>query len=152
MTVIPFPGTSQPLIERAGTHACAEIVLPAELRFTPPVTDLDIARLMYALESGTPVVAGGPQRWTVPDHSPLMKKNLARIVDEALRFRLVWAVSEEKAPGVVLIRLEPAAVHFGTDVRKPMCDGLSAPGPGPRRYRVSSNWRVVDCAACLQAY
>lgn len=148
MTIIPFPGTVPLRINRAALHAVADVLLPDESRLTPPITDLDMARLIYALEAGTPVVQGGPGIWTVPISSPLRRGELPRLVIEALRVGLVRAVSTPTGPDVVRVSLEPAPVHLRRPRRllEPLCDAQAL------RYRRTLNRLLVDCDACLQAY
>ena len=152
MTVIPFPGTSPALAIRAAAHATARL-LAEEAEFRRPVTDLDIARLMYALDSGTPIVQGG-NGWTVPLHSPLARRLVTRIANEAIRTGLAKGLSKPVGPDVVLVTLQAAPTHIrrGRDALRPVCDARAL------RYRLIrlADFRrsrgLVDCKDCLHAY
>lgn len=153
MTVIPFPGTIPAIINRSGAHAAAPGILAEQARFQPPVTDLDVARLLYALESGTPVVQGG-DGWTVPAHSPLRKREISRIAREAIRTGLARPLSEPAGADIVRVRLLPSPTHLRSLLEPlvPLC-GFRA-----LRYRLiyradfQRDHALVDCDDCLRAY
>lgn len=136
------------LIERACAHAVHEDLLEPAQRFGNGVTDLDVARLLKALESGNEVVQGGSAGWTVPTGSPLRRGGLARTVQEALRTGLVRALSKPTGPQIRRVYLVPADVHLRDrwDNLSPLC---GAPGGAGRRWRLVKNREWADCRACL---
>jgi len=126
-------------VERAVAH-----IQPDSAPFENGVTDLEISRLIRALEMGTEVVQGGHTGWTAPAGSPLRRTGLAKIVHEAIRTGLVVAVSRHVAPSIVRVRVLPAPVHLRAGER-PACN----PPQGLKRYRMVDNRDVVDCFSCL---
>lgn len=140
------------LIERACAHAVHEEVLEPVQRFRNGVSNLDVARLLKALESGAEVIQGGSAGWTVPTGSPLRRGGLAKTVQEALRTGLVHAVSKPTGPGVRRVWIVPADVHLTDrwDNLQPAC-GPGA-GDGSRRWRLVRNREWADCPACLGSH
>lgn len=143
MTVIELPNAE---IVRAGAHATNPEDLPPEARFRDGVTDLDMARLLLAVERGVPIVMQG-YRWTCPSHSPL-RARLASTVSEGIRLGLLHQASVPTGPHTRVQTAVAAPVHLrsATDPDRPAC-------PQPRsfkRYRLMSaaDIRYVDCTAC----
>lgn len=136
-------------IERAGAHGVHAELLEPEFRLGRGVSDLDVARLMLALESGVQVIQGGRGGWTTRGSGALARKaGLPVVVDEAIRLGLVRAVSELVGPSVHRVYVVPAPVHLRSpwDNLAPACPRL------PGRYRLVKNRLWVDCKACSHAY
>lgn len=143
MTVIEFPSAE---VIRAGAHSTEPQKLMPEARFRDGVTDLDMARLLLALERGIPIVMKG-YRWTAPAHSPLLAK-LASTVSEGIRLGLVHQAAVPTGPHTVVQRAVAAPVHLRSahDPDRPAC-----PQPrGLKRYRLMNveDLRYVDCSVC----
>lgn len=138
-------------VERAVAHARHDEVLEPAARFRNGVEDLDVARLLRAIEAGTEVYQGGVSGWTVAKGGPLFRRGLACIVQEALRTGLVHAVSVPTGPGVRRVFIVSANVHLTDpwDNLRPACGGSEDPS---RRYRLVRNRTWVDCRACLQGH
>lgn len=151
--VIPFPTVAVPLVIRAGAHAVAESVLAPAARFQYPANDLQIARLLYAIESGTLVSQGG-DGWTVAPGSPLMLGTLTLLVREGIRTGLVRARSLQLSAFLVRVWAEAAPTHLPAllEPLRPLC------GVPALRYRLiryvdfQRDHALVDCNACLRAY
>src|ERR1044071_5731321 len=127
-------------LERATAHVQSNVE-----PFENGVTDLDMARLLRALEAGTEVCQGGRAGWAAPTGSPLKRTGLAKTVNEAIRVGLVTAVTLRTAPSIVYVRVVPAPVHLLAEDGGPVC----RPPQGLKRYRMVDNRDVVDCFSCL---
>lgn len=149
MNLIPFPTKPDPLILRAGAHAVREDLLPTESRLRDGVTDLDMARLLRGLESGTEVWLEG-YRWQCPPRSPLRAK-LAGTVNEAIRVGLVHQVADRTGPHTVRQLLVAAPVHLRSadNPDRPACHQPIT----YKRYRLmnAEDVQYVDCQACLSS-
>jgi len=137
-------------INRAGAHAAAPAVLRPAQQFMYGVTDLQVARVMRALEGGVNFTHLGGPRWAAPLGHPLntpeWQQRLRQVIPEMLRTNLVRHLRGPLGGGGVLI---PAPVHL----RNAEDRNLSAclfPGEdrGPTRARLSSDLLDVDCLEC----
>lgn len=141
------------LVDRAAAHAMAEYVLPAAARFQRNVTDLDVARLILALERGTVIVPSATGRsWhTVPrgDRMP----PLTRVIEEAMRVGLVHP-DTVKIGDIARTQLVAAPVHLRVQIdrnrRGTACRASQDIPFG--RFRTLDNRDLVDCSACLMAH
>jgi hypothetical protein len=137
------------LIERAGTHAIAEAILPPALRWKGNVTDLDIARIVYQVEKGTIIKPSSTSRtWVRPEAMPKMGK-FTMTINEGLRLNVFRTAVEPIGRGRYATSLAVAPTHArsATDREQPAC----------RVYRPLTRWRLldvrnltyVDCQACM---
>lgn len=142
------PAPDQRAVTRAAAHVLPDDAVTAAQRLQEGITDLDVTRLLYALETGTSVVQGGASGWTTEVPSlTLPRKGLATLVTVALHHGLVRAVSEPVAPAVRKVWVVPAPVHLGA--LRPSC---RATRPyGPMRYRLTDDRTLADCQNCLTA-
>lgn len=136
------------MIERATAHAAHESVLERAARWqVGEVDDLEVARVMRALEGGTPFRRSSNGRWTAPDARPAMSRSFSLVVSEMIRVGLVVHVR-----GDLLV---PAKVHLGTwdDRNARWVTACREPGEnmGPKRVRLHRDPVVVDCLACLDS-
>lgn len=147
-----LPPVAEPVeitIVRAGAHAADPESLPFEARLRDGITDLDMARLLRALECGTQVVYNG-RTWRAPIGSPLgSNQRLTGTVSEGIRLGLVRHAIVRTGPHTQLQVAAPAPVHLrsATDVNRPAC-------PQPvsfKRYRLmnADSLEYVDCLTCL---
>lgn len=148
MNLTDYPPDIQSLIVRAGAHAAEPACLAEEAKLRDGVTDLDMARLLLALERGTEVVYSG-YRWSCPGHSPI-GRGLSATVSEGIRVGLVFQAAELTGPQTYVQRAVAAPVHLrsDTDPDRPAC-----PQPiGYKRYRLMNraDLRYVDCSACRE--
>jgi hypothetical protein len=124
------------MIERASAHVVAESLLPERARFRDGVTDLDVARIIRALEAGHMVVQprGLNFRWVAPQVG-MEGLKLNRVVREMLRTGL--ATNKEG-------KLVPAMVHLApAGAWAPRCPAR------PLRVRTLDHPAMVDCLRCL---
>ena len=145
MTVIELPSAE---ILRAGAHAAEPAKLHPAARFRDGVTDLDMARILLALDRGVPIVMKG-YRWTVPAHSPLLAK-LASVMSEGIRLGLIHSAIEKTGPNTHRQVAVAAPVHLRSadNPDRPAC-----PRPkGIKRFRLmnAEGIRYVDCPACKE--
>lgn len=133
-------------IERSGCHAQPETTLRPAQKLLGAVTELDIARVMFGLESGVRLYLTPNGRWCAPSASNLVYlTRLSQTVREMIRTGLVRHWRDRNGD-----HLAPAKVHaLGPD-------GLSAchfPGEtlGPMRSRLTRNMLLVDCLDCEEA-
>lgn len=147
MNVIDFPSADQALIIRAGAHAVDPEKLPEDARFRSGVTDLDMARLIRAIEKGLVVYLAGYKWSCQPERSPV-SKGLSATVNEGIRTGLIAQVVIRTGMHTVQQRAVAAPVHLRSkaDLDRPACH---APG-GLKRYRLMNreDARYVDCLAC----
>lgn len=140
------------LIVRAGAHAVAPEDLSLLSRFLPPVTDLDMARVLRALEGGLEIVQGKRVGgWIAPDGSPLGRTGrLSATVNEGIRVGLLHQQTTRTGPATWLTRVIPAVVHLRSakELDLPAC---ATPSFTFRRYRLmnADDLQYVDCASCL---
>jgi hypothetical protein len=135
----------QRAINRAGAHAAAEAVLRPEQRLRFGVTDLDMARVMRALELGTTFTYAGGGDWLAPLGYSIRGARLSRTIAEMLRTGLVRKVRNPLGGSW----LSPAPVHL----RSPEDRNVSAclfpgEGLGAIRARLSDDLLDVDCLEC----
>lgn len=114
------------------------------------VTDLDVARLILALERGTLIhPTASMTQWAAPAGSPLRAPHrpLNATVNEAIRVGLALTVTERLGPSRTLTRLAAAPVHARNPRRPllPACQDL----PSPRYWRLLDDLTLVDCQACI---
>lgn len=138
LTYLPTPA-ERIWIERASAHSAPEDVLQPAARWDHGINDLAVARVMMAIERGTPITRARNGRWHAPTGSPL-GPSVSIIVNEMIRVGLVvHHVTGE---------LVPAHVHLMTEFRVSAC---RVPGEnmGPKRVRLHADPVIVDCLACL---
>lgn len=143
MTVHYLPTAADRIrIERAGAHACAPELLTPEARLREGVTDLDVARLLEALERGIQLRVNRLGRWFAPVGSPLGRQ-VSVVVQEAIRTGLVVNVPWD--------RLIPALVHLKAWDGERWGTSCQAVGEnmGPKRVRMVAEPVMADCLACL---
>ena len=149
LTIAGLPEREQTLILRSAAHIADESRLPAWAQLCNHVTDLDVARLIHAIERGTIVYPHGAA-WT--DLGGDLRKrmpHLTRIVNECLRLGLVERTSEQTAPDIWRTWLVAAPVHYDNGDHVPACHrGRTR----PIRFRLSQDPALVDCQACLGAH
>lgn len=133
LTAFPSPAELRG-IERAAAHAVHESALSPEARFRDGVTDLDVARVLRAVESGVRVVQprGLGYRWAGLDLGP---GKLTVVVREMIRTGLA-----ENRDGLLV----PAKVHLDAGDRTPACGGTKA-----LRHRTHADLALVDCLGCV---
>lgn len=133
-------------VTRAAAHA-DEMVTPEN-----GVTDLDLARLLRALDNGVQIHPQGSHRWKAPSGSPLAGRNLSNTVNEALRAKLAFIQATPVSPGVIKLAVRPAVVHMRHPraSRFPACLEVLHPngGFGGARFRLVDDRSMVDCEAC----
>jgi len=144
MTTVVLTPMERTLIERAAAHSMAEAMLTPAARFQCGVTDLEVARVMRALEAGTPIERNRNGRWCAPSGSPVNSRTLSVTVNECIRTGLIV----HYRTGALI----PAMVHFkvwGDSGRA--WSGCLVPGEhqGPKRVRLHADPLMVDCLACL---
>ena len=131
------------VVERAAAHCAPGI--PEELQFVRAVSDLDVARVLLAMQRGTEILQGGPKRWYAIPFGPLNRTALSRTVDEMIRIGLARAVSERLSASLVKVILSAAPVHLRgrTDRLSPLCqaEGL--------RFRLVDHPDLADCPTYL---
>lgn len=144
----PACGRDRAIIERAGAHAADPEGLHPSARFRGATTDLDVARLLRALESGVVVY---PERDTFKADGNLPLPALRRTVTECLRVGLVHITSERLGPSVWRTRVVPAITHahHPIDPNRPACRVDRV--PGIKRWRLLADLTLVDCQACVDA-
>lgn len=137
-------------VGRASAHAVHEELLEPAVRFREGVTDLDVARLLRALEAGAEVVQGGRAGWTVPTGSPLRRGNLAKTVNEAVRLGLAVAEPYWVTASIVRTKVRPVDVHLRSqwDNLRPACEDDFDVWRPPQRYRLVSEPGWADCPRC----
>jgi hypothetical protein len=140
-------------INRAGAHAAAEAVLRPSQRFMYGVTDLQVARVMRALEAGVEFTFLGGPGWLAPLGHPLntpeWQRRLKRVVPEMIRTGLVRHYWDRQEPAHHLI---PAPVHARhIDDRGVSACLFIGEDRGPTRARLVDDLLDVDCLACEAA-
>lgn len=138
---------TQRAVQRSAAHVVSPDVLTALQRFQGAVSDLNIACLLRALESGVIVYQGGRYGWACDGGLPLAQRTLGNTVAEAVRVGLVRAVSEPTGPQVRKVYVVPAPVHLRCLPSRPLCRWNQP--PGVTRYRLVDDRALADCAACL---
>lgn len=147
MNLTDLPGADRELIVRAGAHAVNPEDLPEEARFQHGVTDLDMARLLRAIEKGL-IVYLASYRWSCSPETSPVSKNLSSTVAEGIRTGLIGQVAIRTGLHTVQQRAVAAPVHLRSRASKdrPACH---RPG-GLKRYRLmnAEDARYVDCETC----
>lgn len=144
VTYLPTPA-EHAWIERASAHACPPELLNLAARFTRPVTDKGVARVLLALERGTPVTQSGHGRWYAPTGSPLNAASLSMTVQECIRTGLLI---HHVSGALVTAKVHAAVWLVGSERWASAC---AEPGEhrGPKRTRLHKDPTLVDCLACL---
>jgi hypothetical protein len=136
-------------IIRAGLHAVPAACLAEEASFREGVTDVEIARLLLALERGARVVQSQQRTWHCPDKPYFLGRRRRHVIKEALRTGL--AADHDG-------RLQPAPVHLADAVHHlvPACARWFVLSPVPSyldclRYRLTYRGALdlADCELCL---
>lgn len=147
LAVAGLPEREQTLILRSACHVADESRLPEALRLCNRVSDLDVARLLHAIERGAVVVQRDSAWADLTGDLRARMPHLTRIVNECLRLGLVTRTSRQVAPDVWRTWLVAAPVH---------CGGAGGPHCGrtrrAQRYRLADDLSLVDCEACLSAH
>jgi hypothetical protein len=134
---------------RASAHAADPGVLRAAQRFQSLVTDLDVARVMLALERGAKPTRNRADRWSVPAGTPLngmTPGRLSNAIREMVRTGLVRHYRNKTGDHLI-----PAPVHFrdrhddGSQTSACLFVGEDL---GPMRARLVDRLDLVDCLAC----
>jgi len=144
MTMVELTEMERTLIERAAAHSMAEAMLMPQARFQHGVTDLEVARVMRALEAGTPIERNRNGRWCAPSGSPVNSRTLSITINECIRTGLMI----HYRTGVLI----PAMVHlkhWGADQRWHSECFTAGEHMGPKRVRLHADPIMVDCLACL---
>lgn len=136
------------LAERAAAHALAEV--RPDARFTGGVTDLDVARLMRALESNPPVriTRNDQGRWYA-EPNRITGRAVSPVVNEMIRTGLLTHLRVLGPSGTVTHHLVPAKTHLRAEDALITRCGEPGEGQGPKRVRLVSDPIMVDCLACL---
>ena len=144
----PYSTTAGRLRLLAGLHGATPETLAPEARFANGVTDLAVARLLYALEGGTLVLQRGDS-WTAPFAPRLLYSALPAVAREAVRTGLAvpaLAVAGRHSWPV----LAPGPVHLraAASLSRPACGDVAA-----LRHRLIGGGYsdMVTCEACLDA-
>ena len=127
-------------ITRSTAHSMPETMLHPDARWQRGVTDLDVARVMLAIERGTEITQGNGHRW-VPPVGSRMGQDVSIIVNEMIRTGLLI----HHHTGALV----PAKVHHAPDgVHVSTCH-TAGEGMGPKRVRLVESLGLVDCLDCL---
>lgn len=129
-------------IARAGAHACPSSLLTPDARWRLGVTDEAVARVLLAVERGTPIEAARNGRWFAPVGSGLNGALLSKTVQECIRTGLLAHLPTGE--------LVPATVHleqWEVDRWVSRCRTVGE-GMGPKRVRLVGDPTMVDCLAC----
>lgn len=130
---------------RATAHAADPATLPEAARWSGwGVNDTEVARVMLALERGTPITRTGNGRWYAPAGSPLNGRSISTVVNEMIRVGLLANV-----PRTALI---PARTHqkaWSADHGPRALCNVPQEGSGPIRTRLVAYVGLVDCPDCL---
>lgn len=133
------------IADRAGAHAQPESTLRAAQRFQHGVTELDVARVMAELESGTRLYLNRMGRWYAPGGRLRGLHRLSPAVHEMIRTGLVRHWRDREGDHLV-----PAKVHLlGTDGQS-ACHFVGE-DMGPMRSRLTDEMTLVDCLDCERA-
>jgi hypothetical protein len=138
-------------IARASAHALPPHLLTPENRFGYGVDELDMARILRALETGVEFRRNSHGRWFAPPGYPRGFR-VSSVIAEGIRTGLIHDVIEREGRSHVH-RLVPAHVHQGVWNHEraswdPECM-LAGHLRGPMRTRVHRDPAIVDCPSCL---
>lgn len=131
-------------ITRAAAHAVDPEKLRPLQRFAPYVTDVQVARIMMALERGTVLYRSRLGRWLAPTGSPI-SQNLSPAVMEMIRTGLVRHWIDREGDHLI-----PAKVHLDLGDRQSACHFVGE-DMGPMRSRLVQDLSLVDCLHCCDA-
>jgi hypothetical protein len=117
--------------------------------WTTGVTDLDVARVFYALEQGVQPYRNRAGNWRAPLGSALiaMRHHLSVVVNEMIRTGLVRHYRDHEGDHLI-----PALVHFrnADNARLSACL-FTGEDMGPMRSRLVDRLDLVDCLNCEAA-
>lgn len=144
---------AESLTERAASSAAAETGLRPAQRFQSGVTDLDVSRVMIALERGVRPYRNRAGHWLAPTGTALegmgstgVGRNLSTVVNEMVRTGLVRHYRDREGD-----HLLPAPVHFRiveADSSRHSACRFTGEDMGPMRARLIDRMDLVDCLAC----
>jgi hypothetical protein len=127
---------------RAAAHSADPANLRAAQRFQHGVTDLQVARIMLALERGTILYRSRLGRWLAPTGSPI-GPNLSPAVMEMIRTGLLRHWIDREGDHLI-----PAKVHLTLDGRNSLCL-FAGEDLGPMRARLARELDLADCLECM---
>lgn len=142
---------------RAAAHSTAPLTLRAAQRFQNGVTDLDVARVMLALERGVRPYRNRAGRWLAPSGTTLAGfgrghlsgRNLSTVIGEMIRTGLVRHWIDREGDHLI-----PAPVHLmaGEPGNRHSACLFTGEDMGPMRSRLVEEHRftLVDCLHCEQ--
>jgi hypothetical protein len=131
------------LIERAGTAVMPEGTARRAQRLQGGVTDLDVARVLHAVERGTVLYLTSHGRWCAPVGSPVHGGKTSSTVHEMIRTGLLRHYRDRDGDHLV-----PAVVHLDAGERLSACL-FAGEDLGPMRARLAKDIDLVDCQNCL---
>jgi hypothetical protein len=136
------------LAARAAAHADEAHV------YRNGVTELDMARLILALERGTLIhPTASMTQWAAPAGSPLRAPHrpLNATVNEAIRVGLCRVAVEHPRPSVAVTRLAAAPVHARNPRRPtiPRCLDAVLYARTDAYFRLLDDLTLVDCQGCI---
>jgi len=136
------------LAARAAAHADEEHI------YNNGVTDLDIARLLLAVERGTLIhPTASMTQWAAPAGSPLRAPHrpLNATVNEAIRVGLCRVAVDRTAPAIARTRLAAAPVHARNPRRPtiPRCLDAVLYARTDAYFRLLDDLTLVDCQGCI---
>lgn len=142
----------QSIVDRSSTHVRLPSETRDEQRWLDGVTDLDVAVVMYAVETGACIRRMGNGRWTFParsDYGRQLRVDLSVAVREMVRTGVLTHLIRRLPAGEVHL-LVPALVHLRASTGLSAC-GVPGEGMGPKRVRLSDDLSLVDCLDCAAA-
>jgi len=137
---------------RASAHSADPSVLRVAQRFQELVTDLDVARVILALERGANPVRNRADRWSMPSWNQLRGMSSGRLsnaVREMIRTGLVRHYRDHDGDHLI-----PAPVHFRMihqDATQTSACLFVGEDLGPMRARLVDRLDLVDCLNCEAA-
>lgn len=140
----PAADASHPLVARSTAHIVPTDTLTRSQRLQDHVSELDVARLMLAVEQGSAIKLG-LYRWAAPAGHPGAAM-FNRTVQEAIRTGLV---RDYRDPGTGEHHLIPALVHLRDTDGTSACK-FAGEGMGPMRARLLDELVLIDCLNCEQ--
>ena len=141
MTVAYLPTPAEAaLVARASAHVIPDDMTQPAARWQRGVTDLETARVLLALERGTPISSRGNGRWYAPSGSPLNARSLSITVGELISTGLLI----HHVSGRLVASWVHAEAPFRTTACRELCENM-----GPKRVRLSAQPALVDCPRCL---
>lgn len=144
---------------RASAHSAVPGVLRPSQRFVAYVTDLDVARVMLALERGARLRYSRVGTWVAPAGLAMVNMSPARLsntVNEMIRTGLVRHYRDRNGdhliPALVHLRATTESEYHGhvTSTQHSACL-FTGEDLGPMRSRLVDRLDLVDCLSCEQA-